>query len=141
MEYIRADPLGQRARVFKALGHPVRLQIIDALMQDGEACVCHLEHRLGLRQAYLSQHLAKLRAAGLVTDRRRGSNVFYALGAEWIPSLLPIVPTAGSSASEPKHAPGRRRGRRGPCPCPRCADPERSPQRDTPARSRRGAPA
>src|SRR3989304_957958 len=120
MRYKRLEPLGGRARVFKAPGPPARLQIIEALVQDGEACVCHLEHRLGLRQAYLSQHLAKLRSAGLVTDRRIGSNVFYALGVEWIPSLLSAVRVARTSSTEKSPAAGRRRGRRGLCPCPRC---------------------
>jgi DNA-binding transcriptional ArsR family regulator len=138
MEYDRKDRLSERARVFKALGHPVRLQIIEALVHDGEACVCHLEHRLGLRQAYLSQHLAKLRSAGLVTDRRIGSNVFYGLGAEWVPSLLTMVRATGTPSPGQRPLSGRRRGRREPCPCPRC---EESEAAGTPARVRRGAPA
>lgn len=67
----------QTAAVLKALAHPVRLQILDLLQQEGEACVCHLENRLGQRQAYISQQLARLREAGLVEDRREGLNVFY----------------------------------------------------------------
>lgn len=68
----------QTAVMLKALAHPVRLQILDLLGQEGEACVCHLETRLDQRQAYISQQLAKLREAGLVKDRREGLNVFYA---------------------------------------------------------------
>ncbi|HET7010349.1 MAG TPA: metalloregulator ArsR/SmtB family transcription factor [Anaerolineales bacterium] len=140
-------PLDQPARVFKALGHPVRLQIIQALMQDGEACVCHLEHRMGLRQAYLSQHLARLRAAGLVTDHRVGLNVFYALAADWIPSILSLVPAAGKAPATVRRPSGRHR-RRAACPCPRCeasasSPGEREARRDAvktaPRLSRRGA--
>lgn len=63
----------------KALAHPVRLQILQALASEGEACVCHLERMLGVRQAALSQQLAKLRDGGLVQDQREGTNVYYSL--------------------------------------------------------------
>jgi DNA-binding transcriptional ArsR family regulator len=64
-----------------------RLEIIMAL-GTGEACVCHLEAMLGLRQAALSQHLMALREAGVVTDRREGRYVFYRLCD---PALLDLI--------------------------------------------------
>ena len=64
------------ARLFKLLMHPARLAILDVL-RAGEACVCHLEAALGYRQAYISQQLMVLRAAGLVEDRRDGWNIYY----------------------------------------------------------------
>ncbi len=67
------------ANLLKALAHPIRLQILEVLQKEGEACVCHLEIRLGQRQSYISQQLMKLREAGLVEDRRDGLNVFYAI--------------------------------------------------------------
>lgn len=76
------------AEIMKALGHPVRLQILEILGAEGEACVCHLEARLGQRQAYISQHLAKLRDAGLVADRREGLNVFYGVDREEVIGML-----------------------------------------------------
>ena len=79
------------AQVAKALAHPVRLQILEVLEREGESCVCHLEHRLGQRQAYISQHLARLRDAGLVVDRRQGLNVFYALQLDTIGRLLRVL--------------------------------------------------
>jgi DNA-binding transcriptional ArsR family regulator len=45
---------------FKALAHPVRLQILD-MLRSGEACVCHMETALNKRQAYISQQLMVLR--------------------------------------------------------------------------------
>jgi ArsR family transcriptional regulator len=110
-----------QADIFKALGHPVRLRILAAIQQGGEACVCHLEHDLGFRQAYLSQHLAKLRAAGVVQDRRVGSNVFYDLVGDWVPKLLATVGAAGFPPPVSRRAAGRARTRRA-CPCPRCLD-------------------
>ena len=68
----------QLAARFKALAHPVRLQILD-MLRSGEACVCHMETALGRRQAYISQQLMVLRDAGLVDARRDGLQVFYRL--------------------------------------------------------------
>ncbi len=76
------------ANLLKALAHPIRLQILEVLQAEGEACVCHLEARLGQRQAYISQQLMKLREAGLVIDRREGLNVFYALTHPELGSLI-----------------------------------------------------
>jgi DNA-binding transcriptional ArsR family regulator len=56
---------------FKALAHPVRLQILD-MLRRGEACVCHMETALDKRQAYISQQLMVLRDAGLVDARKDG---------------------------------------------------------------------
>jgi DNA-binding transcriptional ArsR family regulator len=64
--------------VFEAASSPIRIQILLAL-GTGEACVCHLETLLELRQAYISQHLMVLREAGLVIDRREGRFIFYRL--------------------------------------------------------------
>ena len=66
----------RQAEILKALGHPVRLQILDVL-RDGEQCVCHVEAVLKLRQAYISQQLMTLRKAGLVADRKDGLRVYY----------------------------------------------------------------
>lgn len=76
-----------QARVFQALAHPVRLRILDILAQE-EACVCHLTDALKKRQAYVSQQLAVLREAGLVTDRRDGLMVYYRLKDSNIPELM-----------------------------------------------------
>ena len=62
--------------MLKALAHPVRLRIVD-ILRGGEQSVCDLETTLGLRQAYVSQHLMTLRGAGMVTDRKDGLRVYY----------------------------------------------------------------
>lgn len=66
------------SRLFKALGDETRLRIV-ALLSHGELCVCHLEEALRLSQPKVSRHLATLRAAGVVEDRRDGSWVYYRL--------------------------------------------------------------
>ncbi len=65
-----------QADVLRALSHSARLQIIQ-LLREGERCVCEFEPALGLRQPNISQHLAVLRAANLVTSRRDGLRVMY----------------------------------------------------------------
>ena len=82
------DGYERLAELLKALSHPVRLQILEVLDQEGEACVCHLESRLGQRQAYISQQLSKLREVGLVSDRRDGLNVFYALTTDRLKTFI-----------------------------------------------------
>ncbi|HZO08390.1 MAG TPA: metalloregulator ArsR/SmtB family transcription factor, partial [Myxococcota bacterium] len=58
-------------RLFRALGDETRLRIV-ALLAHGELCVCHLHEALGLSQPNVSRHLAVLRGAGVVGDRRDG---------------------------------------------------------------------
>ena len=60
------------------IGQPARIQIL-LIIGAQEACVCHLEAVLGMRQAGISQHLMALRKAGLVTAQRDGRNIFYHL--------------------------------------------------------------
>ena len=66
------------SRLFKALGDETRLRIV-ALLSHGELCVCHLHEALGLSQPNVSRHLAVLRAAGVLEDRRDGKWVHYRL--------------------------------------------------------------
>ncbi|MCL7452433.1 MAG: metalloregulator ArsR/SmtB family transcription factor [Anaerolineae bacterium] len=77
----------KEAQLFRALSHPVRLRILDILSRQ-EACVCHLTAILGKRQPYVSQQLATLREAGLVTDRRDGTLIYYSLAGEHLAELL-----------------------------------------------------
>ena len=76
-----------QAQLFRALSHPVRLRILDILARQ-EACVCHLTAILGQRQPYVSQQLATLREAGLVTDRREGTLIYYRLADDLLATLL-----------------------------------------------------
>jgi ArsR family transcriptional regulator len=67
-----------RARIAKALAHPSRLLMLDALA-DGEMCVCKLTELVGADQSTVSKHLAVLKQAGIVTDRKEGAMTFYSL--------------------------------------------------------------
>ena len=67
-----------RAEIFKALGHPARLAMVQAL-GDGEQCVCDLQEVVGSDMSTVSKHLTVLRYAGLVDAEKRGKQVFYSL--------------------------------------------------------------
>jgi len=64
------------AVVFKALGHPVRLKLLERILA-GEFCVQDLGDQLERSQPSISQHLAVLRACGVVVPQRRGKKVCY----------------------------------------------------------------
>ncbi len=95
---------------FRALAHPVRLQILD-MLRGGEVCVCHMEAALGKRQAYISQQLIVLREAGLVEARKDGLKVFYCLVDPTLEDLL--AATFGSVI-------GMQDTPIDGCPCPHC---------------------
>ncbi len=95
------DIYGAQASLLKSVAHPVRLQILDAL-RDGERCVCDLAATLGLRQAYISQQLMKLRRAGLVTDRKAGLRVYYRVSDSELHAVLDMARGVVSRQAE-KH--------------------------------------
>ena len=68
----------EAAGLLKALGHEGRLMIL-CYLSEGECSVTELETRLGLRQAAVSQQLARLRAEGLVGCRREGKAIYYSI--------------------------------------------------------------
>jgi ArsR family transcriptional regulator, arsenate/arsenite/antimonite-responsive transcriptional repressor len=74
----KQNPLQPVASLLETISPLTRLQILLAI-GTGEACVCHLETALGLRQAYISQHLMALRKVDILRDRREGRYIFYRL--------------------------------------------------------------
>ena len=81
-----------------SIGNPVRVQILLAI-GTGEACVCHLESLLELRQAYISQQLMTLRKKKIITSRREGKYVYYRLVN---PEVLDVLQKAGEIMDIPK---------------------------------------
>jgi DNA-binding transcriptional ArsR family regulator len=110
----------QQAQLFRVLSHPVRLHVLDILARQ-EACVCHLTAILGKRQPYVSQQLASLREAGLVSDRREGTLIYYRLVDERVAELLDeskslLYGPKGRTVTFPPLPDGALEG----CSCPRC---------------------
>jgi len=84
-------PLSEvKAELFKALGHPARVRVLEVLV-DGEHTVSELVPLVGIESSHLSQQLGVLRRAGLVTTRREGSSVHYALRDPLVAELLAIA--------------------------------------------------
>jgi len=77
-ESMKKKYIEEQARIFKALGHPSRLLMAEAL-SHGPLCVCDLQKLVGADMSTVSRHLAVLKGADIVTDTKRGQNVFYAL--------------------------------------------------------------
>jgi ArsR family transcriptional regulator len=76
---------------FPALAHPTRLRCLLLLLEHGELCVCELTHAIGAAQPTVSRHLAQLREAELVSDRREGQWIHYRINPEapkWAISVL-----------------------------------------------------
>lgn len=69
------------ARLFHALSDEIRLEVIDQL-RGGERCVCELTEALDIAQPRLSWHLRALKDAGILTDRKEGRWVYYALARD-----------------------------------------------------------
>jgi DNA-binding transcriptional ArsR family regulator len=100
-------PFDDAADMLRALAHPVRLKIVE-LLQDGELCVKGLEALLGVSQSSVSQHLSRLRYAGLIESERRGHLVCYRLAGPRAASILQAVSEGLTSQHEGrrKNAPG-----------------------------------
>ena len=75
------------AGVFKALGHPVRLMIVEMLL-DGERCVCELQKDSGRDMSTVSSHLNVLKNSRIVSCEQRGKNVYYSLCCPCLSSVL-----------------------------------------------------
>lgn len=82
--------LEQALRGLRALGDETRLRLVERL-QEGEQCVCDLTDALETGQSRLSFHLKALKDAGLVTDRREGRWVYYALNPDALGGLARFV--------------------------------------------------
>ncbi|QHE74022.1 ArsR/SmtB family transcription factor [Rhodococcus sp. WAY2] len=110
-EPLTEDWAGDLARMFKALGDPVRLRLLSLVASHagGEACVCDISETFNLSQPTISHHLKVLRSAGLLDCERRGTWVYY-----WVvPSALqqlsavllteggPVVPSETCAAEVP----------------------------------------
>lgn len=72
----------QADQFFKILSDLTRLRVLTLLSREGELCVCELTHALGEIQPKISRHLALLREAGVVLDRRQGQWIYYRVNPE-----------------------------------------------------------
>lgn len=87
---IAADVFEQCASSLKVLAHPVRLRIVD-LLQDRRLTVGELSDALRLQQAVVSQHLIRMRSAGLLDVEREGRAAYYRVANPACPAVLDCI--------------------------------------------------
>lgn len=78
-------------RFFQALADPTRLRCLMLMVAEGEVCVCEMAHALGEMQPKVSRHLAALRTAGFILERREAQWIYYRLHPElpdWMRDIL-----------------------------------------------------
>ena len=79
-----------KAEFFKTLGHPARIRVLE-LLSEREHAVAEMLPQVGIEPAHLSQQLAVLRRASLVTSRKEGSTVYYSLTSPHVAELLAVA--------------------------------------------------
>ena len=84
------DTAERLAEVLKAVGHPVRLQIVE-LLEGGEKCVGDIGKATGGKQAITSQHLKLMKDKGVLAARRQGAKVYYRIANRNVIKLLHCV--------------------------------------------------
>jgi ArsR family transcriptional regulator len=103
----QADSIVDLVPFFKALGNPIRAQIIEFLL-GGERCVCEMTGPLDQSQPLVSHHLALLRDAGLVRMRSESTRTYYSIGWDQfdgdLQSFLACVERLRSAPAIPSNA-------------------------------------
>lgn len=89
-DLIPLEALTQAAECFKVLAHPVRLRIVDILMQ-GDYPVGEIAHMCAVQPNQASEHLRLMQVQGLLKSERRGRTVYYKIDSPRVPSLLRCI--------------------------------------------------
>ncbi len=85
------DGFEKTAKVLKALAHPIRLCIVDGLARNGPCNVSCMEECIKASQSGISQHLARLRTAGIVKSKRHGNEVYYELVSDHVKRFVKTI--------------------------------------------------
>lgn len=83
--------LEEKAEILKTLGHPIRLCIVKGLLEQGENNVSYIQDCLDVPQSTLSQHLAKLKAAGIIDNERKGIEVYYRVSNMEVQRIIEVI--------------------------------------------------
>ncbi|HLP02143.1 MAG TPA: metalloregulator ArsR/SmtB family transcription factor [Opitutaceae bacterium] len=94
MPAVTAKQRKDHAAIFKALGHPARLRIVEELL-EGERCVCELVDVSTGGWSTVSRHLSVLKSAGVVEDQKRGLQVYYRLALPCVGTFLDCLTGGG----------------------------------------------
>jgi ArsR family transcriptional regulator len=112
----KINPYSRIGKFLRQISHPTRLRILQEI-GTGEACVCHLEAQLGLRQSYLSQHLMALRDADILRTEKDGRFVYYRLTNT---DILDMVNAAAEILHIEAYKEAANKDGKKACSCPKC---------------------
>jgi len=80
----------KNSQIFKALSHPIRLKMVDLLLDD-ECCVTDIVNALGISQSTSSQHLLILKNSGIVYPEKHGTKTCYKINNELVKEIVTIL--------------------------------------------------
>jgi ArsR family transcriptional regulator, arsenate/arsenite/antimonite-responsive transcriptional repressor len=96
-EVLSDEEAAATAEMFRALGDPARVRIVNLLATSGETvCVCDLVEPLGLSQPTVSHHLKKLLDSGLVEREQRGKWAYFSLNPDALRTLAAVADVKGA---------------------------------------------
>ena len=96
-ETLADDEAEATARLFRALGDPARVRIVNTLAMNAEpVCACEFEPALGLSQPTVSHHLKKLVDAGLLEREQRGKWAYFSLKRDAVEKLAAVADLKGA---------------------------------------------
>ena len=107
----------QIGNLLKEISSPARIQILQMIGVE-EVCVCHLEANLGMKQAYLSQHLMALRKAGILITNREGRFIHYRLANTELLAVIQVSAKVLGIQRIVNEEPIEKKI----CTCPKCRD-------------------
>ena len=85
---VNAQSLVDYANILKAIAHPARLCIVKGLVKDGPSNVSNMHVCLELAQSTVSQHLSKLKAAGIIKGDRNGTEIIYSIDNDFVADIV-----------------------------------------------------
>jgi len=83
--------LEQKAEMFKAISHPVRLCILEMLIRDNKCNVTDMQCCIEVSQSTVSQHIAKLKSAGIIEGHREGVEIYYSIKNDEIKNIICFI--------------------------------------------------
>ena len=81
----------RKAEILKALGHPVRLCIVTGLIDTKGCNVTHIQDCIGLPQSTISQHIQKLKSAGIIEGKRSGTEITYVVSDNLTKEIIKFI--------------------------------------------------
>ncbi|WAW15107.1 ArsR/SmtB family transcription factor [Peptostreptococcus equinus] len=82
------EELIKYADILKALAHPVRLCIVKGLIENGPHNVSDMHSCLDMAQSTVSQHLGKLKSAGILSSKREGTEIIYSVNNKFVEGII-----------------------------------------------------